>query len=264
MWLTAVLYTAAVVTLFAVPREVNIGGYAVGLAIIATVHSVVLRQRVWDGTPAVRPTPAPAPPAADPAVAAVLAARARRDEARRIVSRDPAMARELGIGRPDLRRAYDDGGLVDLNNAPAQAIAGTAASTSSTPPPSPTRGPTASTSSPSTTSSRSPTSPSRSGSASATARSSSPADRPPLRCAHQGSITLAGGDRMLHMRVISPRGATDAVRTLLLAEVGATHVTVPRDRGPATGDVVEADVARESVDGLLGALCESASTATAG
>ena len=72
-----------------------------------------------------RPTPAPAPPAADPAIAAVLAARARREEARRIVSRDPAMARELGIGRPDLRRAYDDGGLVDLNNAPAEAIAGT-------------------------------------------------------------------------------------------------------------------------------------------
>jgi len=122
MWLTAVLYTAAVVTLFLVPREVNIGGYAVGLAIIATVHSVVLRQRVWNGASAVRPT---APPATDPAVAAVLAARARRDEARRIVSRDPAMARELGIGRPDLRRAYDDGGLVDLNNAPARAIAGT-------------------------------------------------------------------------------------------------------------------------------------------
>ncbi len=34
------------------------------------------------------------------------------------------MARELRIGRPDLPRYYDDGGLVDLNSAPAEAIAG--------------------------------------------------------------------------------------------------------------------------------------------
>ena len=62
---------------------------------------------------------------------------------------------------------------------------------------------------------------------------------------------------MLHMRVISPREQTDAVRTLLLAEVGATHVTVsPGIAVQPPGDVVEADVARESVDGLLGALCE--------
>lgn len=71
-------------------------------------------------------TPAPQPvAAADPAVAAVLAARARRAEARAIVTKDPLMARELGIGRPDRRRAYDDGGLVDLNGAPADAIATT-------------------------------------------------------------------------------------------------------------------------------------------
>jgi DNA uptake protein ComE-like DNA-binding protein len=34
------------------------------------------------------------------------------------------MARELRIGRPDLARTYDDGGLVDLNSAPPQVIAG--------------------------------------------------------------------------------------------------------------------------------------------
>jgi hypothetical protein len=33
------------------------------------------------------------------------------------------MARELRIGRPDLARAYDDGGLVDLGSAPPRAIA---------------------------------------------------------------------------------------------------------------------------------------------
>ena len=46
--------------------------------------------------------------------------------ARRPVSspkRDPALARELRIGRPDLPREYDDGGLVDINHAPAEVIA---------------------------------------------------------------------------------------------------------------------------------------------
>ncbi len=48
----------------------------------------------------------------------------RREEARALLVDDPALARELGIGRPDLRTGYDDGGLVDLNRAPAEAIAG--------------------------------------------------------------------------------------------------------------------------------------------
>lgn len=61
---------------------------------------------------------------------------------------------------------------------------------------------------------------------------------------------------MLHMRVISPGDRTGAVRDLLLAEPGATHVTVlPGAALRPTGDVVEADVARESVDNLLGELC---------
>jgi Helix-hairpin-helix motif len=59
----------------------------------------------------------------DPAVAQVLAARARRKEARTLAAEDPLMARELHIGRPDLPRIFDDGGLVDLNSAPASVIA---------------------------------------------------------------------------------------------------------------------------------------------
>ena len=62
---------------------------------------------------------------------------------------------------------------------------------------------------------------------------------------------------MLHMRVIAPTERTDAVRELLTAEPGATHVTVlPGIAVQPAGDVVEADVAREAVDGLLGSLCE--------
>jgi len=55
--------------------------------------------------------------------------------------------------------------------------------------------------------------------------------------------------------VISPPDRTGAVRELLLAEPGATHVTVLAGVAlqPA-GDVVEADVTREAVDGVLGEL----------
>lgn len=62
---------------------------------------------------------------------------------------------------------------------------------------------------------------------------------------------------MLHMRVISPPAHTQAVRDLLLHEQGATHVTVLAGAAlqPA-GDVVEADVTREAVDGVLAELCD--------
>ncbi|MHA6625506.1 DUF389 domain-containing protein [Pseudonocardia sichuanensis] len=61
---------------------------------------------------------------------------------------------------------------------------------------------------------------------------------------------------MLHMRVIAPTERTDAVRDLLVDAPGATHVTVlPGVAVQPPGDVVEADVARESVDDLLGQLC---------
>ncbi|SEE93329.1 hypothetical protein [Jiangella alba] len=58
-----------------------------------------------------------------PAVREVLAGRERRRQAREIVTRDPAMAHELGIGRPGAGPDYDDGGLVDLNNAGAGELA---------------------------------------------------------------------------------------------------------------------------------------------
>ena len=62
---------------------------------------------------------------------------------------------------------------------------------------------------------------------------------------------------MLHMRVISPEARTGEVRDLLLDEPGATHVTVLTGVAlQPVGDVVEADVTRESVDVLLTALCE--------
>jgi uncharacterized hydrophobic protein (TIGR00271 family) len=59
------------------------------------------------------------------------------------------------------------------------------------------------------------------------------------------------------MRIIAPADRTDAVRDLLVAEPGVTHVTVlPGVAVQPPGDVVEAAVAREAADDLLGRLCE--------
>jgi uncharacterized hydrophobic protein (TIGR00271 family) len=59
------------------------------------------------------------------------------------------------------------------------------------------------------------------------------------------------------MRVIAPADRSDAVRDLLVAEPGATHVIVsPGVAVQPAGDLVEADVAREAADDLLGRLCE--------
>ena len=57
------------------------------------------------------------------AIAAARARISRRIQARRIVSSDPVLARELGIGRPELRSRFDDGGLVDVNHATASSLA---------------------------------------------------------------------------------------------------------------------------------------------
>lgn len=56
-------------------------------------------------------------------VTVVRRERRRRAKARRILDRDPALARDLRIGRPDLPRRYDDGGLVDVNHVPAEVLA---------------------------------------------------------------------------------------------------------------------------------------------
>lgn len=87
-----------------------------GLVVVAVacVQQVKLRRQVLGLAPVEQ---------GDPALAAALAARERRAEARKLVATDPLIARDLRIGRPDLPRNYDDGGLVDLNNAPAAVIA---------------------------------------------------------------------------------------------------------------------------------------------
>ncbi|WP_258907271.1 hypothetical protein [Actinokineospora sp. UTMC 2448] len=97
-----------------------LGFIVISVVVAACFQLRTLRREVY-GLPPGPGDPAPAP--IDPAVAQVLAARRRREEARALADQDPLMARELGIGRPDLGLAYDDGGLVDLGSAPADTIA---------------------------------------------------------------------------------------------------------------------------------------------
>jgi hypothetical protein len=94
-----------------------------GLLLLAIVISAVVLQAVLvseiRATPQ-RPVAQPVPP--DIALTTALAARARRDEARQLARTDPLLARDLRIGRPDLPHTYEDGGLVDINSAPAPVI----------------------------------------------------------------------------------------------------------------------------------------------
>lgn len=79
---------------------------------LAAVRREIFTRPGWTNTPGT-----------DPHIAVVEEARARRRAARELQEKDPATARELGIGRPDLGRGYDDGGLVNVNTAPAAVIA---------------------------------------------------------------------------------------------------------------------------------------------
>ena len=122
LWAAAALYTAAEIVWWSAtmtvtdepvdPAELSdppgwIFLVLLGLIVVPTAHAFAVRGRVF------------APRPQDPALVAALQARQRRQEARAIATRDVYLARELRIGRPDLPRQFDDGGLVDLNHAPA-------------------------------------------------------------------------------------------------------------------------------------------------
>ncbi|WUH96565.1 helix-hairpin-helix domain-containing protein [Spirillospora sp. NBC_00431] len=85
------------------------------LAVVGCAHAFIIRRRVFDphGLSAVDN---------EAVVERVKRQRMLRDKARELAASDPGLARELRIGRPDLPRQYNDGGLVDVNHAPARAL----------------------------------------------------------------------------------------------------------------------------------------------
>lgn len=136
-WWTALYTAAAVALLFIMPSSQGqtaasttdvrstLGALgAIAIMVAACIQLSGIRRDVYGLPQPVRPPLQPQPSwGADPAVAAALALRAKREEARTLVARDPALARDLRIGRPDLPRQFDDGGLVDINTAPSSVIA---------------------------------------------------------------------------------------------------------------------------------------------
>jgi hypothetical protein len=100
-----------------------VGGYIIALAGCAAVHAAVLFRPGRDVPPG--SGPAPSPNVRQSNQAAVAQARdriERRKDARHLVATNPALARDLMIGRPDLPRGYDDGGLVDVNHVPGAVL----------------------------------------------------------------------------------------------------------------------------------------------
>ncbi|GGP73407.1 hypothetical protein [Saccharothrix coeruleofusca] len=139
LWLWTAAYAALGTTLMIIvpPSEVDhpegsaqdvlssvVGAVAVATVVAACLQLSRVRREVYALPEPVLPPARPADPwASDPAVAAALAMRAKRDQARALAASDPVLARDLRIGRPDLPRQYDDGGLLDINTAPPQLIA---------------------------------------------------------------------------------------------------------------------------------------------
>ncbi|WP_067802056.1 ComEA family DNA-binding protein [Actinomadura formosensis] len=85
------------------------------LAVVGCGHAFLIRRRVFDphGLSAVDN---------EAVVERVKRRRLLREKARELAAADPGLAKELRIGRPDLPRQYNDGGLIDVNHAPAEAL----------------------------------------------------------------------------------------------------------------------------------------------
>jgi DNA uptake protein ComE-like DNA-binding protein len=96
-------------------------GIALGLILLlvlwitSSVHAFVAR-------PAIFPRRTPRDRLNQYAVEVAKYRRLLRDQARLLLAEDPALAHELCIGRPDLPRTYDDGGLIDVNHVPAPTL----------------------------------------------------------------------------------------------------------------------------------------------
>jgi hypothetical protein len=98
------------------------GAYVLGLMGVAAAHTTVAFRPSQSTAPG--PPAESRPPGNEHAIGAARHRIARRKEALKLARSNPALARELRIGRPDLPRDYDDGGLVDLNHVPGYILAG--------------------------------------------------------------------------------------------------------------------------------------------
>lgn len=120
-WLTFVAYVAVVIGIVVAVAAARrgtqadlAGGLIFVVMAIGTTHSLIALRPSVVGNLTAQPS---ATQFSQHAV--VEAAKARihqRAEARELVTENAALSRDLRIGRPDLPRNYDDGGLVDVNH----------------------------------------------------------------------------------------------------------------------------------------------------
>jgi hypothetical protein len=96
------------------------GGIVILLMGVGAVHSYAAFGRQRAGAATSRP--ATSEQLNREALATARGRMERRHEAREIASKNPVLCRELRIGRPDLAREYDDGGLVDVNQVPGEIL----------------------------------------------------------------------------------------------------------------------------------------------
>ncbi|MCW2897843.1 MAG: hypothetical protein JWO67_108 [Streptosporangiaceae bacterium] len=99
------------------PAETLFTACVLAQALAGCFHAFLVRRRVFD------PHSLDGTAANEAAIESVRRSRLLRQKARELAGADVALARELRIGRPDLPRRYDDGGLVDVNRAPAGVLA---------------------------------------------------------------------------------------------------------------------------------------------
>lgn len=146
--LIAALYSLLTVVYVASPTSPDalVGVYVVLAWMAGTVHALVIRKWAFDlpktatpraiqpsmSTPARTPVPPPRPGAwmsplqaqQQAVLAAAMNERQARDFARDLAANDPQLAHHLRIGRVDIpHREFPDGGQVDVNNVPGEALA---------------------------------------------------------------------------------------------------------------------------------------------
>jgi hypothetical protein len=129
-WATFGAYLAATIGVIVAIGAVNsnsgagaaVGGLIIALAGCAAVHSAVLFRPGREAL-ASDPGPRSLEQRNRAAVADAKSRIERRNDARHLVATNPSLARDLRIGRPDLPRDYDDGGLVDVNHVPGLFLA---------------------------------------------------------------------------------------------------------------------------------------------
>jgi hypothetical protein len=123
-WAVLAAYTVAVAALIAVVSVRTSGaGTVAGGAFVLVLMGTAAAHTAVEFRPARGGPRRLAAGGNQEAVAAAQDRMRRRIEAVKLIRANPSLARELRIGRPDLPREYDDGGLVDVNHVPDHVLA---------------------------------------------------------------------------------------------------------------------------------------------